>query len=53
VEINTRSFERTGYQRKEHVTVTTTVALPAGLHVLTLNEGNSGWNIDCATFAVQ
>jgi uncharacterized protein involved in high-affinity Fe2+ transport len=34
-------------------TVTASVALPAGLQVLTLNEDNGGWNIDTATFAVQ
>ena len=34
-------------------TVTASVALPAGLQVLTLNEDNPGWNIDTVTFAVQ
>jgi hypothetical protein len=33
--------------------VTASVALPAGLQVLTLNEDNPGWNIDTVTFAVQ
>ncbi|MGD0940213.1 MAG: carbohydrate-binding protein [Terracidiphilus sp.] len=33
-------------------TVTTTVTLPAGQQVLTLDEDNGGWNIDDTTFAL-
>ena len=38
---------------QDWTTVTATVALPAGLQVLILNEDNPGWNIDYAAFALQ
>jgi parallel beta-helix repeat protein len=43
--------ETGGWQ--DWTTATATVALPAGLQVLTLNEDNAGWNIDYAAFALQ
>ena len=38
---------------QDWTTVTATVALPAGLQVLILNEDNPGWNIDYAAFELQ